>query len=87
MKVFFLNYRLFLSLIAGLNLITFNVTSAWAIPSAHAAETDPGLRTAESQEIAPDQFLSSDASRYFQAGDYEKALVALNQLEQNFPKD
>ncbi len=87
MKFFFLSKRFFLGIFAALALTVVGTSSAWAIPSAQAAEVDPGLRTAESQEIAPDQFLSSDASRYFQAGDYEKALVALNQLEQSFPKD
>lgn len=64
-------------------------SSVWAMPSAQASEAtdDIGLRTPEAQEIAPDDFLASDASRYFQAGDYEKALVALNQLEKSFPKD
>lgn len=71
----------------SLALILLSTTSAWAMPSAEAAQDDIGLRIPESQEIAPDQFLASDASRYFQNGDFDKALVALNQLEKSFPKD
>jgi len=83
----FLNRKIFFIFACGLIGVSAMTPSAHAISEAHAAEPDAGLRTADSQEIAPDQFLSSDASRYFQAGDYEKALVALNQLEQSFPKD
>lgn len=61
--------------------------SVWIMSSAQAAQDDIGLRIPQSQEIAPDDFLASDASRYFQSGNYEKALVALNQLEKSFPKD
>ncbi len=68
-------------------LAIFSTPTAWAMPSAVAAENDIGLRIPESQEIAPDQFLASDASRYFQNGDFDKALVALNQLAKSFPND
>lgn len=79
--------KLFAALAVVLFLSSLNPSTAYAIAEAQAAETDPGLRDQDYNEIAPDQFLSSDASRYFQSGDFEKALVALNQLENNFPKD
>ncbi len=59
----------------------------FSMPSVEAAQDDPGLRIPESQEIAPDQFLASDASKYFQNGDFDKAMIALNQLEKSFPND
>lgn len=52
-----------------------------------AASDDAGLRMPESQEVSSNEFLSSDATRYFQAGDFGKALVAFNQLARSFPKD
>ncbi len=87
MKLFVLKRKFFRTLSFGLLCLSFMAPVAHAMAEAHAAEVDPGLRTAESQEIAPNQFLSSDASRYFQAGQYEKALVALNQLAEAFPQD
>ena len=61
--------------------------TAQAATEAVAAEMDPGLRTTEYREISPDEFLSSDASRYFQSGSFDKAIVAINQLAKGFPND
>jgi tetratricopeptide (TPR) repeat protein len=84
---FFSNFESKKMIALGLVLAIFSAPTAWAMPSAEAAEPDIGLRTEESLEIAPDQFLASDASKYFQNGDFDKALVALTQLEKSFPKD